>query len=58
MNDEMMRLIFFALDYWGCLLRCETDFGKFWVNFDQNNAKVGRPKFYKLKMGGLILMVK
>ena len=51
---------FFAtfLDYWGCLVRCETDFVKFWVNFVQNNAKEGRPKFDKSKVGGLILMVK
>ena len=27
-------------------------------NFDQNNAKEGRQKFDKLKVGGLILMVK
>ena len=40
------------LDYWGCLVHCETDFVKFWVDFDQNNAKEGRPKFYKLKVGG------
>ena len=46
------------LDNWGCSVRCETDFVKCWLNFDQNNAKEGRPKFDKLKVGGLILMVK
>ena len=46
------------LDYWGCLVRCETDFVTFWVNFDQNNAKEGRSKFDKLMVRGLILMVK
>ena len=46
------------LDYWGCLVRCETDFVTFWVNFDQNNAKEGRSKFDKLLVRGLILMVK
>ena len=43
------------LDYCCCLvLRCETDFVKCWVKFDQNNAKEGRAKFDKLKVGGLI----
>ena len=42
------------LDYWGCLVRCETYFVKFWVNFDQNNVKEGRPKFEKLKVRGSI----
>ena len=46
------------LDYWGCLVRGETDFVKFWVKFDQNNAKEGRPKFDILKVRGLMLMVK
>ena len=56
------RLRFFCcdifLDYWGCSVRCETDFVKFWINFDQNNAKEGQPKFDKLKVRGLILMIK
>ena len=46
------------LDYLGCLVRGETDFVTVWVNFDQNNAKQGRPKFDKLEVRGLILMVK
>ena len=44
--------------YWGCLVRGETDLVKFWVKFDQNNAKEGQPKLDKLKVRGLILMVK
>ena len=35
------------IDYWGCLVRCETDFvqflGKFW-----SNANEGPPKFDKI----------
>ena len=27
------------LDYWGCVVRCETDFVPFLKIFDQNNAK-------------------
>ena len=46
------------LAYWGRLVRSETDFVKFWVTFDQNNAKEGRPKFDILKVRGLMLMVK
>ena len=46
------------LDYWGCLVRGETDFVIFLVKFDQNNAKEGRPKFDILKVRGLMLMVK
>ena len=46
------------LDYWGCVVRCETDFVPFLINFDQNNAEEGRLKFDKLKVRGLILMVK
>ena len=45
------------LDYWGYSVRCETYFVKFRVNFDQNNKKEDRQKNYKLKVGGLILMV-
>ena len=55
---EQIKIVFWFLDYWGCLVCCETDFVKFWVHFDQNNAKEGPPKFDKLKVGGLILMVK
>ena len=38
---EPLRLFFFRrfLDYWGCVVRCETDFVPFLINFDQNNAK-------------------
>ena len=32
------------LDYWGSLVRCETDFAQFLVNFAQNNAKQGKKK--------------
>ena len=46
------------LDYWGCLVRGEPDFVKFWVKFDQNNAQEGRPKFDILKVRRLMLMVK
>ena len=46
------------LDYWGCLVRVETDFVIFWVKFDQNNAKEGRPKLDILNVRGLMLMVK
>ena len=46
------------LDYWGRLVRGETDFVRFLVKFDQNNAKEGRPKFDILKVRGLMLMVK
>ena len=53
LTDSMF--FFLSLGLFGS---CETDFVKFWVNFDQNNAKEGQPKFDKLKVGGLILMVK
>ena len=46
------------LDYWGCLVRGETDIVKFWVKFDQNNVKEGRPKFVITKVRGSMLMVK
>ena len=36
----------------------EIDFVAFWVNFDQNTAKEGRPKFDKLEVRWLILTVK
>ena len=59
---ECLRLIFFLAKflfyYWGCLVCCETDFVTLWVNFDQNNAKEGRPMFDKLMVRGLTLMVK
>ena len=48
----------FFSSYWGCLVRCETDFVKFLVTFDKNNAKEGHPKFDKLKVRGFISMVK
>ena len=44
--------------YWGFLVRCETNFVTFGANVDQNNAKEGLPKFHKLMVRGLILMVK
>ena len=28
-----------AFDYWGCVVRCETDFVPFLLSFDQNNTK-------------------
>ena len=34
-------------------VRCKTDFAKDRVNFDQNNAKEGLPKFDKLIVRGL-----
>ena len=46
------------LDYLGCFVRGETDIVKFWVKFDQNNAKEGWPKFDIIKVRGLRLMVK
>ena len=53
------------LNYWRCLVRCETDFVPFLLTFDQNNTKqrerrTGQnlTKFDKLKARGLILMVK
>ena len=46
------------LDYWGRLVRGETDIVKFWVKFDQNNAKEGRPKFDIVKVRGSMLKVK
>ena len=63
---ERLRLFFLQrfLDYWGCVVRCETDFVPFLINFDQNNAKQrGRRtakiwQFDKLKVRELILMVK
>jgi hypothetical protein len=45
------------LDYFGCLVRGETDFVKFWVEFDQNKAKEGWPKFDISKVRGLMLTV-
>ena len=41
---------FFAtfLDYWGCLVCCETDFVTFLVNFDQNNAKLPKRRTAKI----------
>ena len=45
---ERFRLFFvlqcFFLDYWGCLVRCETDFVKLWVKLDKNNKKEKRKK--------------
>ena len=38
------------LDYWGRLVRGETDIVKFWVKFDQNNAKEGRTKIDIIKV--------
>ena len=38
------------MDYWGCLVHYETDFVKFLVKIDENNAKEGRPKFNKSKV--------
>ena len=46
------------LDYWGCLVRGETDLVIFWVEFDQNNVKEGQPKFDIIKVRGLMFMVK
>ncbi len=46
------------LDYWGRLVRGETDIVKFWVKFDQNNAKEGRPKCDITNVRGSMLMVK
>ena len=45
-NCEHLRLFFLwhFLDYWGCLVHCETDFVKFWVKLYKNYAKEGRPK--------------
>jgi hypothetical protein len=37
-----------VLDYWGCLVRCETDFVPFLVNFDQNNAKQRKRRTAKI----------
>ena len=31
----------FFLDYWGCLVRGETDLVKYWEKFDQNNVNGG-----------------
>ena len=39
-------------------MRNDTYFVKFWVKFDQNNAKEGQPKFDITKVGGSMLMVK
>ena len=41
-------------DYWGCLVRCETDLVKCWVKLDKNNAKKGRLKLDKFKVRSLI----
>ena len=41
-------------DYWGRLARGETDFVRFWVKLDKNNAKEGRPTSDKLKVRGSI----
>ena len=46
------------LDYWVCLVRGETDFVIFWVEFDKNKAKEGQPKFNILQVKVLMLMVK
>ena len=45
----------FFLDYWGCSVRGATDFLKFRVKFNQNNAKEGRPKFEIIKMSGMLV---
>ena len=38
----------FFLDYWRCLVSCETDFVLFLVNFDQNNAKQHKRRTAKI----------
>ena len=40
------------LDNLGCLVRWETGYVTFWVNFDQNNTKEGRPKLDKINVKG------
>ena len=37
------------LDYLGCLVRCETELVKVWVQLNKNKAEEGRPKFDELK---------
>ena len=57
---ERLSLFFLRhfLDYYGYLVRCEKDLVTVWFNSDQNNAKEGQPKFDKLRVRGLISMVK
>ena len=47
-------------DYWGCLVRYETDFVNFWVKLDikKNNTKRRTAQIFNLKVRGSILMVK
>ena len=47
---ERLRLFFSRhfFDYWRCLLRRETDFVPFMVNFDQNNAKQQKRRTAKI----------
>ena len=67
-NSTVSALSYFflqcSLDYWGCVVRCETDFVPFLENFDQNTAKQRKRRtakilqFDKLNVRGLVLMVK
>ena len=54
----MLFFCYIVIYYWGCLVRGETDFVKFWVKYDQNNATEARGKIYILKVRELMLMVK
>ena len=40
-----------AIPCLGCKVRCETDFVRFWIKFEQNKAKQGQHKFNLFILG-------